>query len=546
MPVARWRGCVALACAVAVASACSGTSSPRQAAPTTRRSGPPTTFKQGGALRIGISEPTGIAPGTIRDTDGDEIGRLINVGLLAVDAHLQPIPGVASSWETGADAKVFTFHLRRDARFSTGRPITARDFVFAFRRLADPDTASTSGADLHIVGWDAALKSAPDNKIGDVALPGVRAIDDYTLEIRTSEPQSFLPSRVADTNYAAVPPELFASSTDGHGYNNHPIGDGPYVMQGSWQHNQVIRLVRNDRYWGAPGLADTIEARIFASTETEFRETEAGNLDLSGVPPGQEDAARSEFGDRYYETPTAVLEYIVLPLYRPGFADTNLRHALSLAIDRDAVAKRLLSGTALAADSVVPPVTPEAKRDSCPDCRYDPRLARELYRRSAGIPGNKMTAYYPAGAGFDDVAKVIGNEIHSTLGINIVFQPTDAGPLFTIANKHQLEGPAGLGWAASFLSAYEFLAPLFETGAPDNDSLYSNPKFDALMDKARGAQSFAEAKRYLGEAQDIIGADMPAIPLMFPSTIRVSSTRVANVITDAASEVRLDQVAVTG
>ena len=534
----RWLGAV-LVLGLLASCGSSGSSSSRGAAGTTEADRP---LRPGGTVRVGISEPDGIDPALLVETGGGQIARLLYEPLVTYDENKQIVPAAAASWDVSDDRSTYTFHLRDGMKFSTGQPVTAEDFAFELRREADPDTASPiADPNRPIVGMAEAVGSSPDGVVGNVAIPGVRAVDDLTLQIETTEPYSLLLGSL--TTAAPVPAAAVDTEDKAKAYADEPIGNGPYQMAEPWQHNTAINLERNPEFSGPPGIPDRIENVIFADETTSYREAEAGNIDISSVPVSQRGPAHTEFPDGYIETATGAALYVYFPLDTPPYDDVDVRRAVSLSIDREALAERVLEGTAIPAYNVAPDSAQGAKPDACPDCRFDPDEAKRLFESSSGAGTTQITAYYPSGVDFDEAAKTVANDVRAALGIDVVFQAIELGQ-FLSAIEAGLDGPYGYGWQSTTPSAYEYLAPLFETGAPNNDEGYSNPEFDRLMVEARTSPSQAELDDALGKAQDVIGRDMPVVPLVFPNILNVHTSNVSNVTVDPFGSIRLELVEV--
>lgn len=547
---AMWAGrvvrSVAVIAALAIGSqlaACGGGEDPARADATESSTDVDTAaaLEPGGEIRIAKAEPTAIDPDLIVDTGGYEITRLLYTPLVAFDPDLKIVPGVATEWEVSDDGLQYTFHLG-ESRFSNGRAVTAEDFAYSFRRQVDPDTAADPNT-IPIVGWDEAIASPPTGEVGDVELPGVEAPDDQTLIVTLTEPYSLLLSNLADVYFAPLPAELLATEEQAGVFADEPVGNGPYKMAEPWAHNESIVLDRNPDHTGEPGLADRIVFEIFAETQTGYREVQAGNLDLSSVPPGQIASARAEFGERYLETESAFVIFIAFHLGAgQPYDDAELRRALSLAMDREALAERVAQGAAVPATGFSPPKFPGAAAEPCDYLDHDPERAKKLYDASGGLPDDTLVAYYPAGVGFDDAVGVVGNDLRSALGIEASFTPVEFTQLIAM-QQEGLDGPYGFGWASSLPSAYGFLQPFGETTGSVNDG-YDNPEFDALMADVRAAGTPDEADELLQQAQEIACDDMPAIPLVFSSDSLVHSSRIANVVVDGLGTQRLELFAV--
>lgn len=538
----RCRGRIAVVVAAAVlVAACSGNTNNSDNTDAGATSSTPAKDQRGGTLRRSSTEPDSIDPNRIIETDGGAIARLLYVGLVSYDDDMKVVPGVASKWDIAADGRTYTFHLRDDATFSDGTPVTAGDFVYSAKRFLDPDFASPSTFTTPVTGWNAAKSAAASGVVGDVDIPGLVAVDDHTLEVRLDSPYLFL---LDDLVFLyPVPASALDSEAKVAAFGDRPLGNGPYRMAEPWRHNTSITLERSPTFFGTPGNADRIETVIFADSLAAYREVQAGNLDVGVAPPSQIAQARSEFGKRYLQAPASFLYYVGYPVNSPPYDSALLRKAISLSIDREAVTERLLDGASIAADRFVPPGFRGASPDACPNVKHDPGKAKELYEESGGVPGKALTAYYPSGQGLDDLAQAIANDVRQTLGVELTFKQIEVGQ-YTAMLLNGMDGPFGGGWASTIPSAYGFVGPLFETGQPGNFGKYSNPSYDALMKKVRESTDLEQADTLLRQAQDILCEDLPVIPLAFPGSIFVHSERVEGLTVDAFGELRLEQVIV--
>ena len=363
------------------------------------------------------------------------------------------------------------------------------------------------------MGWAEALGSEPDGVIGNVDLPGVRAVDDHVLEVELTEPSKLLLAELTEPRYAPVPAESFETEEQAAEFAELPIGNGPYRLARPWEHNVAIELERNPDFTGEPGLADGIEFRMFSDEATAYRETQAGNVDLASVPVELVASARSDFGDRFIQIESPFLFYVGFPLDTPPWDDADVRRAISLSIDRDALSERLLDGTAVPAEGFVPPQFPGAAA-SCEYTEFDPERARSLYESSSGVPGDAATAFYPAGAGLEQAAQVIANDLSDAIGVDLTFKSIEWAQFLEMAETG-VDGPYGIGWAADRPDTGDFLASLFETGGP-GETGFSDARLDELVEELRQTESFEQTEPMLAEVQEIVCDEVPIVPLVFP------------------------------
>ena len=503
----------------------------------------------GGDLSVFISEPPFIDPQLVQDSEGFEVARVLFDGLtLYSPAGGGVIPGVAKDWSANADLTVWTFNLRDDVFFTNGRKVVAGDFVYGWNRAADPDLASRvayHGSIAFIIGWDDVNGGDPSGVVGDVEVPGIVAADDSTLVVSLSQSNSLLPKILAHPVFSPVPKEVVEADPDG--WLELPVGNGPYKMSRAWEHDVGIFMERNEDYYGEAGLPDTVEWRILSTQDAAFLQVQAGTLDImTGIPDEQVEGAKVEFGDRYFEQATGSFTYIGLPVLAFGEDKADIRRALSLAADIEAIADRILIGR-LAATGFVPPVANGAVLDACPWCRYDPDLAKTMFDAAGGVPDNKLTIRFNAGAGHDEWVEAVANDWTRNLGIEVSFESLEwAAYLDFLFGDEPLLDPFRLGWGWDYPSAYNFLAPLYQCDSGDNLTGFCSPELDVQLNAAITSLTEEEGIPFLEEAQRIAGDLIPVIPIVYGLARGVYTERVDNVVYTDFGFTLVENVVVTG
>jgi peptide/nickel transport system substrate-binding protein/oligopeptide transport system substrate-binding protein len=319
-------------------------------------------------------------------------------------------------------------------------------------------------------------------------------------------------------------------------YNQKPIGDGPYQMDGSWRHDESISMTAYPRYAGQdrPRTRNLV-FKLYSNADTAYTDVLAGNTDLAGVPADRLNQFKRDFGSRWLLRGGLNIEYLAFPLFDPRWQDKRLRQAVSLAIDRAAINKALFGGVYGNADSFLPPSTPGGNPHSCRYCRFDPAKAKQLLAQAGGFSG-KMVVTYLGGYGLDQEYQAIANQLRQNLGIDVVAQPSATIAAFytNLSERKYRSGPLYGSWGSSFPSAQAVLAPNFTRGGIAYDGVYySSPAVDRLIAKGNAAPSPAAAARASRAAEARIQADFPAAPLFFLELPMVHSKRVAGVRADA-------------
>jgi len=485
----------------------------------------------GGTISFYVTEMPFIDPQLVQDNQGFEVVRLLFDGLtLYSPAGGAVIPGVAESWDSNADLTVWTFHLR-DSQWPDGSAVTAGDFVYAWQRLVDPDLASRvsyHGSIAGIIGWDDVNAEEPSGVVGDVAIEGVVALDDSTLEVTLGATNSLFPKILAHPAFSPVQKSVVEGDLEA--WNEMPIGNGPYAMTGPWDHDVAIWLERSDTYYGTPGLPDMIEMRMYATQDAAYLDFQAGNLDVvRGVPDEQLEGARVDLGDRLIEQSTGSFTYVGLPWTNPAFQNPDIRRALLMATDIEAINERIFVGRDTPR-GFVPGVANGAIEDGCPWCVFDPVAAKALFDGAGGVEGDAMTLVFNSGAGHELWTEAVANDWKANLGIDVTFQGYEwAAYLDFLFGEEVNTSPFRLGWGWDYPSGYNFLAPLYACDSGDNLTGFCSPELDEALNSAITSLTEEEGIPFLVEAQRIVGDLIPVIPITYGRSAVAYAANLSNV-----------------
>jgi oligopeptide transport system substrate-binding protein len=264
---------------------------------------------------------------------------------------------------------------------------------------------------------------------------------------------------------------------------------------------------------------------------------------LRAVPSANLATAEADFRNRYQHSPSSAFQFLAFPTYDPGFADVRVRKAISMAMDRDEISKTIFAGSQTSAHSVVSPVVPGYRENTCGEaCAYNPAKAKDLYKQANGP--NKLQITYNADGGHKEWIDATCRQITRSLGVPCVGQPETklADLLNKVRGKTPGVGMFRLGWVMDYPSMEDYLTPLYSTRGSSNYYGYSNKAFDQLI--AQGAaQPNADASiKLYQQAEDILVQDLPVIPLRFAQNNFVFSTNVQNVTMDLYGYVNLTEI----
>lgn len=547
MPARNWRGTIAgvLLCALIapILAACGGGAPAAQpttapAAPTTAP-GQPTTAPaattapavpagnaQPGVLRLNIgSEPDNVDPQKASFVVEIQFIMMAFQPLMSFDQAMQPIPAAAESVEVSSDGLVYTFKLRPDARFSDGEPVTAQNFEYAWRRLANPETAGEyqslpcgiikgyseySAAACEGLSVEEALARDQDELLANF---GVRAIDDLTLEIELTAPAPYFPAMAALWIGAPARQDLVELGEDWWYDAENYIGNGPFVLK-EWDHGNRAIWEPNPNYVGPLGPVKLKRVEYYMITEGQvaFQAYQNGELEILAVAP--EDLATvqadPQLSQQIVNTVGSCTFYFGFNTKKPPFDDVKVRQGFAQAFDREAWNRDIFNGLGSVAYTFIPPGFPGHQ----PDLKlweFDPEAARATIAESSyggveNLPEIKLT--YSASARNNARFEWIANQLKQNLGIDAVLDPVDP-TAFSALTKEDPPQMFSLGWCADYPDPQNWIS-LFQTnGLLSTRVGYSNPAFDELVRQADVEQDPVKRLQLYNEAEKLLITDAP-------------------------------------
>jgi len=438
------------------------------------------------------------------------------LGLTTEGPQGEAIPGAASSWEISDDALTWTFHIR-EHQWSDGVPVTAGDFVYAFRRLLNPLTASTYAYYLYPILNAEAVNGG---EIPVEAL-GVEAPDDATLVVRLENPAPYLAEFMRHTTTFPVPRHVVEELGTAWTRPGNYVANGPYVLE-SWVPNDHVELVKNPLFYDAENVA--IDRVFFYPTSdyvAALQRFRAGELDMQSVlPDAQIDWIRQNMPETIDLKPTLTVEYISVNFAREELSDVRVREALSLALDRETIVERVRRMGNPAAYSIVPPGIANYPGDvslSFADMPHEQRLerARMLMEQAGYGPDNRLEVGLAVRSASADARRrpAAMQQMFSEIYVDAEIEQSDAAVFYNLMQEHDFDlGIAG--WVADFNDASNFL-DLLRTGNSNNYGQYSNAEYDELMDRAAAEQDLEVRGRLLADAEAIALSEHAWIPEFF-------------------------------
>jgi ABC-type oligopeptide transport system substrate-binding subunit len=468
--------------------------------------------------RILTGTPDSLDPAVQGDAGSAAISAQLFESLTTFDANLDLRPALAESWTFDEGGRTITFRLRPDLTFSDGSPLRASDVVRSWLRLINPAQPSPlASLALDIAGSEAYLRGQDP----DPASVGLRADDDANeLTVDLVRPASDFPNIVAGPTFAVVPPGVGqdpAALVPGDGF----VASGGYRLTGSTETG--LLLSANERYWAGVPAIRSIELVGDLGGRSEVAAFEADELDYA--PIGGFDATWIAYdealGPQLREVGSLSVQYYGFDTTRPPFDDERVRQAFGKAVDWRRIAALAGSdGSVEVANSMVPPGIPgRSDEDFLPE--YDPAAARDLLA-AAGYPGGAdfpETTLMTFGGGFDEA--ILG-ELERELGITLAWETMGEGYFDRLANETPQMWT--LGWVADYPGRNDFLGVLLQTGASNNYGRWSSAAFDAAIADAGSATDPDVASEAYDEAERIVQAEVPVVPVVYTAGWALSRT----------------------
>jgi ABC-type transport system substrate-binding protein len=495
--------------------------------------------QSGGDLRIYNSEPASLLPSNGNDEPSINVLRQLYRGLVKYNAESgEPELDLAESIESD-DNKLWTIKVKEGYTFANGEDVNADAFLRAWNFTGNLKNAQNNSYFMNrIAGFD---EMQSEDVAADATFSGLKKVDDYTFTVELAQAFSGFE---AVLGYSGFFPMAQECVDDPEACNEEPIGNGPYKMDGAWEHNVQINLTRNDDWAGEDvGQADNLIYRLFDDVETAYAAFQGGELDVMyTVPPTKFEEVRQQYADTKFEQPSDSFTYLGLPLYDPQFENKELRQAFSMAIDRQAIIDAVYSGSLAPADGFVAPSFDGYREGVCKYCEYDVEQAKELYESSGGYDG-KLLLWANAGAGHDAWLQAVGDQLKSAFGIDYELRvDLEFAEYLELADNEGFNGPFRLGWGPDYPVMETYLQPLYGTGASSNSSGYSNPEFDALIKEGDQADTLEDAIPSYQAAEDLLGEDLPVIPMWWGLTLAVWGENVDEFKYNTISDVEYGQI----
>ena len=461
------------------------------------------------------AEPESLDPHKVSGVPESNILRQMFVGLTTTDPDGKTIPGMAESWES-ADNKVWTFKIR-DAKWSNGDPVTAEDFVYSFRRVVDPNTASPYASYL---ADDKVLNAQEviDGKVKPDAL-GVKALDEKTLQVTLSEPVPYFPDTLIHTSVKPVPQKVVEKFGEKWTDPANIVVNGPYKIS-EWQVNDKIVLERNESYYdNANTTLEKITLLAIPSSTTDVARYQAGEIDITynEVPPEQFASLKEQLGDQLQVSPMLCTYYYEFNTVKPPFNDARVRRALALALDRNTISDKVVGQGQTPAYQLTPVAT-NGMQNNTPEWQSWDQAKRveeaKKLLKEAGYSESKPLKFellYNTNDNHKKIAVAASSLWKQSLGFVDVSLINKEWKTYLDTRRNGNYQVARAGWCGDYNEPSTFLN-IVKTGNSNNQGKYSSANFDSLMTQTLKAGVTPEQRAGIyQQAEAQLDADMPNI-----------------------------------
>lgn len=487
------------------------------------------------------ADPKTLDPALNAAVDGATVLSNAFEGLMRLDENDKPIAGVAEKWQVSSDGLEYTFNLRKDAKWSDGQPVKAKDFEYAWKRALNPDTAAEYAYQLYYLKNGEAYNNGKA-KVDEV---GVKAVDDSTLKVNLEYQTAYFLSLMAFPTYFPVRQDVVEKNAQGWATKPDTyISNGPFKMK-EWKPKDALVFVKNENYWNAKAVTlDTIEYKMIEEATSALATFRSGEIDIIEQPPAQEtpqllkDGTAKIYpylGTYFYCLNLSPNAEKVDPAAAKALKDPKVRKALTLSINRQLIVDNVTKGGQVPAYSFVPKGILDSKGKDFASKEYykangdideaKKLLAEAGYPDGKGLP--KIVLSYNTNEAHQNIAQAVQDMWKKNLNIEVelrneewkVFQQTRNTKNYIIA-RH--------GWIADYVDPMTFL-DMWTSKSGNNDAGYNNPKYDELITSAKKESDEAKRLDYLHQAEGVLMEDMPIIPIYYYSNVICSKEYVKNV-----------------
>lgn len=469
-------------------------------------------------VRNNGAEVQSIDPHKIEGVPESNVNRDLFEGLLVTDVDGHPAPGVAEKWEN-KDFKVWTFHLRKDAKWSDGTPVTAEDFVYSWQRLANPNTASPYASYLqygHIANIDDII--AGKKPVTDL---GVKAIDANTFEVTLSEPVPYFYKLLVHPSVSPVPKSAVEKFGEKWTQPANIVTNGAYKLK-DWVVNERMVLERNPQYWdNAKTVINQVTYLPISSEVTDVNRYRSGEIDMTynNMPIELFQKLKKEIPKEVHVDPYLCTYYYEINNQKAPFTDVRVRTALKLALDRDIIVNKVKNQGDLPAYSYTPPYTDGMKLVEPEWFKWSQEKRNEEAKKllaEAGYTADKPLTFnllYNTSDLHKKLAIAVASIWKKNLGVNVKLENQEWKTFLDTRHQGTFD-VARAGWCADYNEPTSFLNTMLSDSS-NNTAHYKSPAFDKIIADTLKVSDDAQRAELYAKSEEQLDKDSAIVPVYY-------------------------------
>ena len=497
-------------------------------------------------ITVNIStEPPEMFTVTTTDSTSFSIIRHVMENLVMLDPDNQPIPGVAKDWKVSDDQLTYNFYLREDMKWTNGEPVTAHDFVFAWKCLLNQEFAS----DYAYFGY--IFKNGEkyyNGEVGEDEL-GFKAVSDYELEITLENPTTYFVSTLAFGVFAPLKEKAYNEIGTAYGTDaDKMVYNGAYKMT-SWEHENKVVLEKNPDYWNADQISlEKINMVMIKDANAALNAYKAGEVDMVGLNGEQVELMKSE-GEPIYTYDDGAVSYLEFNLNDPFLQNKNLRKALAYAVDKQAFVTAILKNNSQPATSFTAPAVDGLNDKFAKEVgelvpAFDPEKAKEYYATALdelGVDTVDLTLIADDTDAAVENAAFVQEQLRVNLGIDIKVENMPFKSRLKRMSTKDFSMVFAL-WGPDYNDPMTYL-DMFETGNGNNHTSFTSEDYDELLGKIRAELDPTTRMGYLVELEKLLMDELPIAPIYWRSRDYVTSGKIdSGVVRNAFQDMNFKDV----
>ncbi|GAB6170411.1 peptide ABC transporter substrate-binding protein [Clostridium carnis] len=478
-------------------------------------------------------------------------------GLMKLDKNEKAIPGIAEKMTVSDDKLVYTFNLRKDAKWSDGEPVTAKNFEYSWVRALAKETAAVYAYQLFYI------KNAEKFHNGEAKKEdlGIKVVDDNTLEITLESPTAYFPELTTFATYMPLREDIVSANPEGWATKADTyISNGPFKLI-QWDMKDQLVFEKNENYWNKDAVKlSSLVYKLVTDQNTAYASLKSGDFDMvDTVPPaeianGQKEGLVTIYPNlaNYFIAFNVGKNKGLSPEVQKALENKKVRRALAIAIDRKAIVENVTKAAQIPAYSFVPKGILDSKGNDFANKEYydankanieeaKKLLAEAGYPNGEGLP--TLEFMYNSEGSHKDIAQVIQQD-WAKIGVKTELTNQE-WKVFLKTRQNGEYQVARHGWSADYVDPMTFL-DMWVTNGGNNDVGFSNAEYDKLIKDARAEADEAKRFEMLKKAEDILMDEMPIVPLYYYTKVKGAKPEVKGVRVSTLGQVYFDEAYLEG